>query len=67
MQVVDEQVNRMTAIVDHQLRRATAQVTQTLAHNMLDLTPLVQRLINAMHKGLSAQRHSMHQPFAAAA
>ncbi|HMW48441.1 MAG TPA: ATP-binding protein [Cellvibrionaceae bacterium] len=50
MQVVDEQVNRMTAIVDHQLRRATAQVTQTLAHNMLDLTPLVQRLINAMHK-----------------
>jgi two-component system, OmpR family, sensor histidine kinase PhoQ len=50
IQVVDEQVNRMTAIVDHQLRRATAQVTQTNAHNLLDLTPLVQRLINAMHK-----------------
>jgi two-component system, OmpR family, sensor histidine kinase PhoQ len=48
--VVDEQVNRMTAIVDHQLRRATAQVTQTLSHNLLDLPLLVQRLINAMHK-----------------
>ncbi|MEY4590501.1 MAG: hypothetical protein RL497_2577 [Pseudomonadota bacterium] len=50
IQVVDEQVNRMNAIVDHQLRRATAQVTLTHAHNLLDLTPLVQRLINAMHK-----------------
>lgn len=55
IQVVEEQVNRMVSIVDHQLRRATAQVTQTMAHNLLDLTPLVQRLINAMHKVYQAK------------
>jgi two-component system, OmpR family, sensor histidine kinase PhoQ len=48
--LVDEQVNRMSAIVDHQLRRATAQVTQRHFHQHIDLSPLVNRLINALHK-----------------
>ena len=48
--VVDEQVTRMSAIVDHQLRRASAQVTHTHSHSLIDLTPLIKRLLGALLK-----------------
>lgn len=47
--VIDEQVGRMSAIVDHQLRRASAQVTQT-SGTAVPITPIIERLVNAMHK-----------------
>ncbi len=48
-QLVDEQVMRMSAIVDHQLRRASAQVSQAL-HSSVELKPVVERLVGAMQK-----------------
>ncbi len=47
--VVDEQVSRMSAIVDHQLRRASAQVTQA-SQSAVPIKPIVERLVNALHK-----------------
>ena len=52
----------MSAIVDHQLKRASAQVTHTHSHNLIDLTPLFDRIINAMvkvyqSKGIRCESH----------
>ncbi len=48
-QLVDEQVSRMSAIVDHQLRRANAQVSQA-AHYQVSIKSVVERLVGAMQK-----------------
>lgn len=47
---IDEQVSRMSAIVDHQLRRASAQVTQADRANSIQVKALVERLARAMQK-----------------
>lgn len=52
--IVDEQISRMSAIVDHQLRRASAQVTQA-SQTSVPIRPIVERLINAMHKVYQAK------------
>lgn len=49
-QIVDEQVSRMSTIVDHQLRRASAQVTQASHSGAVQVKPLVERLVRAMQK-----------------
>ncbi len=46
---VDEQVQRMSTIVDHQLRRASAQVTQA-TYNAIPVSPVIERLAGAMQK-----------------
>lgn len=47
--VVDEQISRMSTIVDHQLRRASARVTQASA-SAVTIRPIIERLTNAMSK-----------------
>lgn len=47
--LIDEQVSRMSAIVDHQLRRASAQVAQA-SHVAVALRPIVERLCNALER-----------------
>lgn len=47
--LVDEQVSRMTAIVEHQLRRASAQVAQS-SHSAIPLRPVVERLYGALQR-----------------
>lgn len=47
--LIDEQVDRMSAIVDHQLKRASAEV-QTLYTARLALRPIVTRIANALQK-----------------
>src|SRR5690606_21111797 len=56
MQVVEEQVSRMSTIVGHQLRRASAQVTQA-TYMATTIKPIVNRLTRALdkvyqHKGI---------------
>ncbi len=46
---VDEQITRMSAIVDHQLKRASAKVTQATP-NALNLNTIVTRLTTALNK-----------------
>lgn len=52
---IDEQVSRMSAIVEHQLRRASAQVTQADRANAVKMKPLVERLARAMQKVYQAK------------
>lgn len=47
--LINEQISRMSSIVDHQLRRANAQVIQA-SPAMVNIRPTVERLIHAMHK-----------------
>lgn len=47
---VDEQINRMSMIIDHQLRRASAQVTQNAVYARVLVKPLCMRLTSAMQK-----------------
>ncbi|MBC6904439.1 two-component sensor histidine kinase [Saccharophagus sp. K07] len=49
-QIVDEQVSRMSTIVDHQLRRASAQVTQASHSSTVPVKPLIERLVRALQK-----------------
>lgn len=48
--VVDEQISRMSMIIDHQLRRASAQVTQNAVYARVLVKPLLERLTSAMQK-----------------
>ncbi len=48
--VVNEQISRMSIIIDHQLRRASAQVTQNAVYARVLVKPLVERLVVAMQK-----------------
>jgi two-component system sensor histidine kinase PhoQ len=47
--IMDEQVSRMSSIVEHQLRRANAQVSQT-SHTSIFIKPIIQRLTKALDK-----------------
>lgn len=47
--IVDEQVERMSTIINHQLRRASAEV-QTVYGPLTSVRPLVERLIGALQK-----------------
>lgn len=46
---LDEQISRMSAIIDHQLRRASAQVTQT-SRATITIKPIILRLTRALDK-----------------
>ncbi len=48
--VIDDQISRMSMIIDHQLRRASAQVTQNAVYARIMIKPLVKRLVSAMQK-----------------
>lgn len=50
MQVVDDQISRMSMIIDHQLRRASAQVTQNAVYARVAVKPLVDRMASAIQK-----------------
>ncbi|HEY7773033.1 MAG TPA: ATP-binding protein [Marinagarivorans sp.] len=50
MPVVDDQISRMSMIIDHQLRRASAQVTQNAVYARVMVRPLIERLTGAMQK-----------------
>lgn len=50
MPVVDDQISRMSMIIDHQLRRASAQVTQNAVYARVMVKPLIERLTAAMQK-----------------
>jgi two-component system sensor histidine kinase PhoQ len=50
MPVVDDQISRMSMIIDHQLRRASAQVTQNAVYTRVLVKPLIERLTAAMQK-----------------
>lgn len=50
MPVVDDQISRMSMIIDHQLRRASAQVTQNAVYARVLVKPLIERLTGAMQK-----------------
>ena len=48
--LVDDQISRMSMIIDHQLRRASAQVTQNAVYARVLVLPLIERLTGAMQK-----------------
>jgi two-component system sensor histidine kinase PhoQ len=48
--LIDEQVSRMSTIVDHQLRRASAQVVQASQSSAIQVKPVIERLVRAMQK-----------------
>lgn len=50
MHVIDDQISRMSMIIDHQLRRASAQVTQTAAYHRVAVKPLIDRMASAIQK-----------------
>lgn len=49
-QVVEEQVARMSSIVEHQLRRASAQFTPAHAQPLIHLAVLIKRIVSALLK-----------------
>jgi two-component system, OmpR family, sensor histidine kinase PhoQ len=54
-QLIEEQVSRMSAIVDHQLRRANAQVTQATTNKAVEVRTVIERLVRAMSKVYQAK------------
>lgn len=48
--IIDDQISRMSMIIDHQLRRASAQVTQNAVYVRVLVKPLISRLVSAMKK-----------------
>jgi two-component system sensor histidine kinase PhoQ len=47
--IIDEQISRMSSIVDHQLRRATAQVVQSNRHEVF-VAAVAERLTKALER-----------------
>ncbi len=48
--LIEDQIDRMTTIIEHQLRRASAQVTQAAVHAPINLREIIVRINSALQK-----------------